>query len=85
MSQFDVVPQDGQSAASCSSLALHAPNQYQAYVVTRQPSEHSDSVNQRHSIWCLFNVKAVFIVQTKHTYVCLSVCLSVCVCFLIQL
>lgn len=79
MGQFDLVPQVGHSAASCSYLALHAHNQYQAYVITRQPSENSDSVNQRHSIWCLFNVNAVFIIQTKHDYVCLSVC------FLIQL
>jgi len=51
MSQFDFVPQVGQSEATCPSLPLHAPNQHQAHVITRQSSENSDSVNQRHSIW----------------------------------
>jgi hypothetical protein len=73
MSQFDFVPQVGPSDASCSSLALHAPNQHQARVITRQSSENSDLVNQRHSIWRLFIVNAFSTVRTKQSYVCLSV------------
>ena len=79
MSQSDLVPQVGQSAGSCSSLALHAPNKHQAHVITRHSSENSGSVNQTHSIWCLFSVNSVPTVHTKHSYVCLSAC------FLIQL
>jgi hypothetical protein len=76
MRQFDLAPPVGQLEASCFSLALHAPNQHKAHVITRQISGYSDSVNQRHSIWRLFIVNAVFTVETKHS--CLSVCPPVC-------
>jgi hypothetical protein len=46
MSHFDFVTSAGQTEASSPSMALQAPNQYQAHVVTRQSSENSDLVNQ---------------------------------------